>query len=76
MNMPSLVTLSNITGSTPYQIFICASGCSPCYYVNEITDSEIPYSFNIPFPLQNLQNFCLRIKDNDGSIITRNFTVN
>jgi hypothetical protein len=73
--MPTLITVNNITGSTPYEIYLCVSGGTPCYYIGQITSSQLPYQFNPPLPLDNLGYYCLRVEDNDGCIITECFNL-
>lgn len=68
--MPTLFTVNNITGSTPFEVYLCLTGGTTCYYVDMITDTQLPYSFNCPTPLENLGVYCIRVVDNDGCIIT------
>jgi hypothetical protein len=75
MNMPSLVTVSNIVGTTPYEIYLSVSGSDAYYYIDSISSVQLPYNFTVPIPLQNNQSFCLRVVDNDGCIITNCFNV-
>ena len=75
MNMPTLVTVSNITGTTPYEIYISVSGSTNYYYIDQIQSMDLPYDFILPSPLQDLNNYCLRVEDGDGCIITSCFTV-
>jgi hypothetical protein len=75
MNMPSLVTVSNIVGTTPYEIYLSVSGSPAYYYIDSISSVQLPYNFTVPIPLQNNQSFCLRVVDNDGCIITNCFNV-
>ena len=75
MNMPNSVTVTNITGTTPYEIYLCLSGETPCYYIDYIESSQLPYVFNVPSPIQDLGGYCLKIVDNDGCIINNCFTI-
>jgi hypothetical protein len=75
MNMPSLVTVSNIVGTTPYEIYLSVSGSATYYYIDSISSVQLPYNFTVPIPLQNNLSFCLRVVDNDGCIITNCFNV-
>jgi hypothetical protein len=75
MNMPTSVTVNNITGTTPFEVYLCLTGGTPCYYINKIDSAEIPYDFIVPIPLQDLGGYCIRIVDADGCIITECFTV-
>ena len=75
MNMPSSVTVSNITGVTPYEIYLCMSDLSSCYYIDYISSTQLPYNFNVPIPIQDMGRYCLKVIDNDGCIITNCFTI-
>ena len=75
MNMPNSVTVSNITGTTPYEIYLCISGGGPCYYIDYIESSELPFNFTVPSPIQSYNGYCLRVIDNEGCIITNCFTI-
>ena len=73
--MPSIITVSDITGSTPFQVYLCPSGSTSCYFISNVTSSQLPYSFNVPIPLSNNTNFCLQVIDYDGCKITNCFTL-
>lgn len=75
MNMPVSVTVSSVVGSPPYEIYLCLSGVTPCFYIDYIQSSELPYVFTVPTPLQNFRNFCLKVVDNDGCEINNCFNI-
>lgn len=64
------VTINDITGSTPYQVYICQPGNTGCFYISEITDGDLPYVFDIPAPYNNAESYLLKIIDNFGCIIS------
>ena len=68
--MPTTITLSNITGSTPFDVYICLSGGSPCYYITSIGGGSLPYNFTVPTPIENFNYYCMKVVDADGCIIT------
>ena len=69
------VTINDITGSTPYQVYICQPGNTGCFYISEITDGDLPYVFDIPAPYTNAESYLLKIIDNFGCIISGTTTV-
>jgi hypothetical protein len=69
------VNINDITGSTPYQVFICQTGNTGCFFVSEITDNDLPYVFDIPAPYNNSDSYLLKIIDNFGCIISGQTTV-
>ena len=58
------VTIDGITGQTPYDIYICQSDGTACFYVT--TTSTIPYIFDIPAPNDTSLSYMLKIKDGQG----------
>lgn len=70
------VSISQISGATePYDIYICQSGGTGCFYINTITDAQIPYEFDIPTPYDTSSSYMLKLLDNNGCIISGTTTV-
>ena len=61
--MPAQVTISSLTGSSPYELYVCDTTLSACTYI--VTFAYPPYIFNLPAPYDT-EDFCLKIIDNDG----------
>ena len=68
--MPTTITVSDITGSTPFDVYICLSGGSPCYYITSVDGGDLPYDFTVPYPIQEFSYYCMKVVDADGCIIT------
>jgi hypothetical protein len=62
------VTISSITGQSPYDIYICQSDGSGCFYVTTIT--TIPYVFDIPAPYDTSSSYMLRVVDANNCVIS------
>jgi hypothetical protein len=62
------VTISSITGQSPYDIYICQTGGTSCFYMTTI--SSAPYIFDIPSPYNTSEAYMLKIIDNNGCTIT------
>jgi outer membrane biosynthesis protein TonB len=62
------VTINSITGQSPYDIYICQSGGTGCFYIATI--SSLPYSFDIPYPYNTSSAYTLKIIDNNQCVIT------
>jgi hypothetical protein len=75
MNMPVSVTVSNITGSTPFEVYLATSGSSSYFYIDYIETSDLPYVFTVPQPLQDSPGFCLKVIDNIGCEINNCFFI-
>jgi hypothetical protein len=66
--MITQVTITNITGQTPYDIYICQPNGSDCVYISRI--NSVPYTFNIPKPYDVYSSYMLKIIDNINCVIT------
>lgn len=66
--MSVVVNISNITGASPYDIYICQTGGTGCFYISTITST--PYSFPIPEPYDSSPAYMLKIIDNFNCVIT------
>jgi hypothetical protein len=76
MNMPTLVTVSEVVfGTEPYEVYLCISGGGPCYYINVINDSNLPYDFSVPLPIQGQPGYCLKVIDGANCELISCFTV-
>jgi hypothetical protein len=73
--MPTDVTISSISGSSPFDIYVCDTGMSNCIYVDTITSGDIPYVFETPSIFFNLNEFNVKIVDNLNCMIINNVTV-
>jgi hypothetical protein len=68
--MPTTITVSDITGSTPFDVYLCLSGGSPCYYITSVDSGDLPYDFTVPSPIEKFTYYCMKVVDSDGCIIT------
>ena len=62
------VTIYDITGQTPYDIYICQGDGTGCFYMATI--STVPYVFDIPSPYNSSTQYMLKVIDNNGCVIT------
>lgn len=62
------VQINDITGQTPFDVYICQSGGTGCFYITRIT--EPPYTFTIPYPYNVSTAYMLKIIDANNCIIS------
>jgi hypothetical protein len=62
------VTISGITGQSPYDVYICQSNGSGCFYVSTITTT--PYVFDIPSPYDTSSSYLLKVIDANNCTIS------
>ena len=67
------VTISSVTGQSPYDVYVCQTNGSACFYITTI--SSTPYVFDIPAPYNNLSAYMLKLIDGNNCIIYGTTTV-
>jgi hypothetical protein len=60
--MPIQITINAMTGSSPYDVYLCDIQLVNCFYIETITN--LPYVFDIPPPMNNQSSACVKIVDN------------
>jgi len=67
--MPIDITINDISGQTPFDVYVCNTGQTYCVYSTTITSGDLPYTFEVPIPFLNSEGVNLRIiDDNDCQI--------
>ena len=61
--MPTYVEISSVTGTSPYNIYICDTDLVSCTWISTITSGELPYSFELPFIYLNYPDFAVKVVD-------------
>ncbi len=69
------VTINDITGQTPYNVYICQNTGAGCFYISTITNSSLPYIFDIPQPYNTASSYMLKVVDANNCIISGVTTV-
>jgi len=62
--MPIDITINNISGASPYDVYLCDNPVSVCIYIDTV--SSLPYVFQVPSLMSNDNDFNLKIVDNNG----------
>lgn len=74
--MADTITINTITGSSDYDVWL-SNGCADTevkVYIDTISDSDVPYTFNIPDIYKNT-GFCVKIYDDNNCKICECFGV-
>lgn len=61
------VSISAITGTSPFNVYICQGDGTGCFFISEI--NSIPYTFQIPPPYDTSLEYMVKIIDANGFII-------
>jgi hypothetical protein len=70
--MPTQITINNLSGASPYDIYLCDNPITTCVYIT--TTSTLPYVFDIPSIMESQTSFNLKMIDNNGCEVTQNLT--
>ena len=73
--MPIDITINNISGSTPFDVYVCDTGMTSCVYVSTINSGDLPYTFEVPIIYANSTEFNLRVVDNNQCQINEIITI-
>ena len=63
------VTITSLTGSEPYSIYICDNTYNSCMYIAQIYDADIPYTFLVPDPYKSLVSVGIKAIDINDCVI-------
>ena len=64
--MPTNVTITNLTGSSPYNVWVCDTTLTTCIYVS--TFSTVPYTFEVPYVYSSLTDFITKSDKGPGGV--------
>ena len=70
--MPTQITINNLSGASPYDIYLCDDPISTCVYIT--TTSTLPYVSDVPSIMESQTSFNLKMIDNNGCEVTQNLT--
>jgi len=73
--MGTNITISSITGITPYDVYVCDTGYTTCIYVSTINSGNLPYSFMIPSIFSSLTDFVVKVIDDNDCTIIENISI-
>ena len=62
------VTVNTLVGQSPFDIYICQSNGTSCFYISTIT--SVPYVFDIPEPYNTQSTYMVKAIDANGCIIS------
>ena len=73
--MGTNITITSITGISPYDVYVCDTGYTTCIYVSTINSGNLPYSFMIPSIFSSLTDFVVKVIDDNDCVITENISI-
>jgi len=71
--MPTQITINDVTGSTPYNVYLCDEPITTCVFIDTI--NSLPYNFTVPFPLDGQNSYNIKIIDSNYCEIIKNLNL-
>jgi len=72
--MPTRITISSLSGLSPFDVYTCDTGFTTCVYIATITSGNIPYVFNLPIILEGMGSFSVKVVDSNECVVTETLT--
>jgi hypothetical protein len=73
--MDTNITITSITGISPYDVYVCDTGYTTCVYVSTINSGDLPYSIMIPSIFSSFTDFVVKVIDDNDCVITENINI-
>ena len=73
--MTTNILINNISGASPFNIYLCDPSNITCIYIDTIPSSSLPYEFVVPVILETQTSFSLKVVDSNGCVFYQNLTV-
>lgn len=70
--MPTRITISELSGSSPFDVYTCNTNLTNCIYISTINSGDIPYEFDLPFIMEGMGSFTVKVIDNNDCVVTEN----
>lgn len=67
--MATLLTITDILGFPPFNVFLCDETQTTCVYIAQINYSDVPYQFEPPLLLGSYTTFVVKVIDNISCVI-------
>ena len=73
--MPTQITITGLSGSSPFDIYTCDTGYTTCIYIATISSGQIPYVFTLPFVLEGMGSVGVKSVDNNNCLVEENLLI-
>jgi uncharacterized delta-60 repeat protein len=64
--MTTNILINNISGATPFNVYLCDPSNITCIYIDTIPSSSLPYEFPVPVIMGTQTSFNIKVVDNNG----------
>jgi hypothetical protein len=73
--MTTNILINNISGASPFNIYLCDPSNITCIYIDTIPSSSLPYDFVVPVIMGSQNSFSLKVVDSNSCTFYQNLTV-
>ena len=73
--MPTNILINNISGATPFNVYLCDQVNVTCVYIDTIPSLSLPYNFQVPSIMENQPSYNLKVVDNNGCVSISNILI-
>jgi len=71
--MPTQITINDVTGVTPCNVYLCDNPITMCVYIDTI--NSFPYDFFVPPSIDGQTSYNLKIVDDNNCEIIKNLSL-
>lgn len=64
--MAKQITINTLTGTSPFNIYLCTNTYTQCTWISNINNTAIPYSFLVPANYLNLPSVGVKVIDKEN----------
>lgn len=72
--MPTIITINNVSGVTPYDVYICDTSEINCIYIDTVSAGNLPTNFDVPSIVEGQSSYILKIIDDNNCVIKETLT--
>ena len=73
--MTTNILINNISGASPFNIYLCDPSNITCIYIDTIPSSSLPYEFEVPVIMGTQTSFNLKVVDSNSCTFYQNLNV-
>ena len=73
--MPTNILINDISGASPFNLYLCDPSNITCIYIDTITSSSLPYEFEVPVIMGTQTSFNLKVVDSNSCTFYQNLSV-
>ena len=73
--MTTNILINDISGASPFNIYLCDPSNITCIYIDTIPSSSLPYEFTVPVIMGSQSSFSLKVVDSNSCVFYQNLSV-